>query len=140
MNKHPSSKSLKNSHVWKNWVPFILIVAMAVEVGLVLLILVPPSSDLWDSLREKNPPGFYVAYPHLEKEPQAERGEAYISIPVIITGLVERDQEPRAREMAAKYKDKKMIPYFDDKLGWVLITDSANQPVFRTDGHVNRPF
>lgn len=79
-------------------------------------------------------PASYVV-PNTGEEPQAQPHKTlrdlYNLESVEITGFVERGQEPLAREMAAKYKDKKMIPYFDDKLGWVLIPDSALQPDFR---------
>ncbi|MDD2765942.1 MAG: hypothetical protein PHE83_18420 [Opitutaceae bacterium] len=47
---------------------------------------------------------------------------------IIVTGFVERGQEPLALEQAAKAGDK-YVAYFDDNLGWILLPKSALQPV-----------
>lgn len=46
---------------------------------------------------------------------------------IIVTGFVERGQEPLAREMAAK-QGGAYVAYFDDNLGWILLPKSAVQP------------
>jgi hypothetical protein len=53
--------------------------------------------------------------------------ELYHISDIIVTGFVERGQEPLAREMAAKQGDK-YVPYYDDSLGWILLPKSALQP------------
>ncbi len=63
----------------------------------------------------------------IPKVPTKSLRELYNLKDVVVTGFVERSQEPIVREMAAK-ADK--IPYFDEEsnLGWLLIPKSALQP------------